>query len=169
MQICFCSSGQNPDIDRHRFIKMSLLTNLDHFVRSPQSVLKPRPEARSLGGGAGQEGGELLQPEQRAELRLRKEPWLRGNVRLHQEPRRWAGFRGEWKGERGWTERGGRSAETGVDPLHTCWELLLQRPDGPSGTVLTADALSSVQCSVAACRNSIPAHTTNAAVFACLY
>lgn len=98
-----------------------------------QSFLEQRQETWSLGGGEGQKVGELLWPEQRAQLHLRQEQRLGGGLRWQ---RAGEGAReGEREGGRG--ERGGRAAETRLDPLHARWELLLQWPHGPSGTVGT--------------------------------
>lgn len=110
-------------------------------VCSPQSILEPRQEAEPLGGGARPPLGELLCSEQRAKLRPGQDPRFRGGLFrawrcARQESRgrasRYRARQGEGEGRRG--ARGGRAAQTGVDPLHTCRELLLQRPHGPSGT-----------------------------------
>lgn len=100
---------------------------------SSQPLLEQRQEAQPLGGRAGPTLGELLRPEQRA----RQWWWQRRRPRLHQEPRIGGAVcrAGEREGRGG--ERGGGAAEAGLDSLHACRELLLQRPHGPSGTLFS--------------------------------
>lgn len=122
----------------HSFQRISISSSI-----SLQPVHKQRQETWSLGRGQGQAVGGLVWTEQRTQLLVHQEQRL-------WRARHWQGAR-EGEGEGWWWERRGGAAKTCLDPLHPCWELLLQWSHGPSGTVFTLVLIICVSCSVVVC------------------